>query len=193
LGVIARLSGTVSSISEGRVVLDVSGVGYLVAVPQKFAASLEEGQEVALFTHMHLAEGVMDLYGFPDQETKDFFLLLTSVTGIGSKLALAVVDAVPISALAAAIEEGKSDVVVQVPGVGKKIAERIVLELKGKVAAYTGLASGDQIGADADITEALRSLGYKRDEITSALKLVGDDVSGVEERLKAALRYLRKA
>lgn len=173
-------------------VLDVSGVGYLVSVPRKFADSLDISQEVAIFTHLHLAEGVMDLYGFPDQKTKDFFLLLTSVTGIGSKLALAVVDAVPISALAAAIEEGKADVVVQVPGVGKKIAERIVLELKGKVAEYTGLASADQIGADADIMEALRSLGYKRDEVAAALKLVGDEVSGVEERLKAALRFLRK-
>lgn len=189
---IARLEGTVSEVSEGRVVLSVSGVGYLVAVPKRYASSLEEGQEALIFTHLHLSEGVMDLYGFPDEQTKEFFLLLTSVTGIGSKLALAVVDAVPISALAAAIEEGKVDIVVQVPGVGKKIAERIVLELKGKVGSYTGLASGDQIGADADIVEALKSLGYKRDEVAGALKLVGDEVEGIEERLKAALRYLRK-
>lgn len=190
---IARLQGTVSDVSEGRVVLSVSGVGYLVSVPKRYAATLEIGQESGIFTHLHLAEGVMDLYGFPDVETKDFFLLLTSVGGIGSKLALTIVDSVPIAALAAAIEEGKADVVVQVPGVGKKLAERIVLELKGKTAPYAGLASASQIGADADIVEALKTLGYKRDEVAGALKLVGDEVEGVEERLKAALRYLRKA
>jgi len=190
--VIARLQGTVCEVSGGNVILMVGGVGHVVAVPGRYAATLDEGQEVTVHTHLHVAEGALDLYGFPDTDTKSFFLLLTSVSGIGSKLALAIVDAVPVNALAAAIEEGKTDVVVQVPGVGRKIAERIVLELKGKVAAYAGLASGDRIGADADIVEALRSLGYKRDEVAAALKLVGDETEGIEERLKAALRYLRK-
>lgn len=168
------------------------GVGYLVAVPKRHAASFSEGDEATLVTHLHVAEGVMDLYGFADEDTRGFFLLLTSVSGIGPRLALTIVDVAPIAALAAAIEEGKHDVVVQVPGVGKKLAERIVLELKGKAGAYAGSAHGEQISADNDIVEALKSLGYKRDEVQGALKLVGDDIVGVEERLKAALRYLRK-
>jgi Holliday junction DNA helicase RuvA len=190
--VIARLEGTVSSASEGKVVLSVGGVGYLVFVPKRHAATLAEGDSAVLMTHLQVSEGVMDLYGFPDTETRDFFLLLTSVSGIGSKLALTIVDQTPIAAFAAAIEEGKADVVTQVPGVGKKLAERIVLELKGKVTAYIGSAHGGQISADNDIVEALKSLGYKRDEVSGALKLVGDEVEGVENRLKAALRYLRK-
>lgn len=178
--------------ADGRVVLMAGGVGYLVMVPRRHAASLAAGEQAVLETHLHVAEGVMDLYGFPDEQTRGFFLLLVSVSGIGPRLALAIVDAVPIPALAAAIEEGKPEVVVQVPGVGKKLAERVVLELKGKAAGYVGDADGEQISADNDIVEALKSLGYKRDEVQSALKLVGDDVHGVEERLKAALRYLRR-
>ena len=189
---IARLTGTVAAVSEGKAVISVGGVGYLAAISKKHASFLREGEETTLFTHLHVAEGVMDLYGFPDEETKGFFLLLTSVSGIGPRLGLTIVDSVPINALAAAIEEGKTDVVVQVPGVGKKLAERIVLELKGKAGNFAGAAHGEQISADNDIVEALKSLGYKRDEVTGALKLVGDEIEGVEERLKAALRYLRK-
>lgn len=190
---IARLEGTVVAASDGKVVLVTGGVGYLVSVPKRHSQSLVEGDVVTLHTHLHVAEGVMDLYGFADEETREFFLLLTSVSGIGPRLALTIVDVVSIPALAAAIEEGKTDVVVQVPGVGKKLAERIVLELRGKAAPYTGLAHGEQISADNDIVEALKSLGYKRDEVQGALKLVGDEIEGVEERLKAALKYLRKA
>ena len=179
--------------SEGKVVLMTGGVGYLVSVPRRHASSLVPGDEAVLHTHLHVAEGVLDLYGFADEDIRGFFLLLTSVSGIGPRLALTIVDSVPIAALAAAIEEGKHDVVVQVPGVGKKLAERIVLELKGKAGAFAGAAHGEQISADNDIVEALKSLGYKRDEVQGALKLVGEEIVGVEERLKAALRYLRKA
>lgn len=189
---IARLEGTVATAEEGRVVLMAGGIGYLVSLPKRHAASLQEGDSAALHTYLHVAEGVLDLYGFADEESRGFFQLLISVSGIGPRLALTVVDAVPIPALAAAIEEGKSDVVMQVPGVGKKLAERIVLELKGKAEPYTGSAHGEQISADRDITEALKTLGYKREEVADALKLVGDEVQGVEERLKAALRYLRR-
>lgn len=189
---IARLQGLVAAASEGRVVLLVGGVGYLVFVSRKHGSSLGIGEEAVLETHMHVAEGVLDLYGFPDEGARGFFLLLLSVSGIGPRLALSILDTVPIAALAAAIEEGKPDVVVQVPGVGKKLAERIVLELKGKAAAYAGSADSEQISADNDIVEALKTLGYKRDEVQGALKLVDDDIHGVEERLKAALKYLRK-
>lgn len=189
---IARLEGTVAGTAEGKAIIAVGGVGYLVTVPRRFAASLAEGDAVTVPAHLHVAEGVLDLYGFPDEETKGFFQLLISVAGIGPKLALGIVDAAPIAGLAAAIEEGKPDVVVQVPGVGRKLADRIVLELKGKAAGFAGAAHGEQIDADNDIVEALKSLGYRRDETAAALKLVGDEIEGVEERLKAALKYLRK-
>lgn len=189
---IARLTGSVAALTEGKAVIEVGGVGYLVAVPKRHIGALRIGEQATLVTHLHVGEGILDLYGFPDEETRNFFLLLISVSGIGPRLALAILDGVTTTALAAAIEEGKTEVVVQVPGVGKKLAERIVLELKGKMALYVGSADGEQISADNDIVEALKSLGYKRDEVQGALKLIGDEIVGVEERLKAALRFLRR-
>lgn len=190
---IARLAGTVAVAGDGRLVVDVGGVGYAVATPRRLSASARVGEEVALATHLHVAEGVLDLYGFEDEHVRAFFLLLLSVAGIGPKLALSIVDQVPVPALAAALAEGKTDVVVQVPGVGKKLAERMVLELRGKVGEFIGGAHATQLNVDADIVEALRTLGYKREEIASALKLVDESIEGVEERLKATLRYLRKS
>jgi Holliday junction DNA helicase RuvA len=181
---IARLRGTaVASTAEG-LILDVGGVGYLVAATPSAARKADGGDEVTVETYLHVREDAMQLYGFADRDERELFVQLLTVNGIGPKVALAIVSGSPADELRRAIVREDTARFVAIPGIGKKTAERIVLELKEKVApdAVAVEAAGDVTARDA-----LVELGYSMFDAEAALATV-DRSLPVEEQVRQALR-----
>jgi Holliday junction DNA helicase RuvA len=199
--VIAHLRGRILEKQPTRVVVDVGGVGYDVAVPlSTFYGLGEPGTDVALRVHTHVREDALALYGFATSLELDLFDRLISISGIGPKLALAVLSGIEPLDLIGAIERGDLARLTAIPGVGKKTSERIVLELRDRLprAHVAATASGGAAGAPAlrdDLLSALMNLGYHRPlaekAVDSALKTVGRE-AGFEQTLKQALRELAK-
>jgi holliday junction DNA helicase RuvA len=200
--VIAHLRGRILEKQPTRVVVDVAGVGYDVAVPlSTFYGLGEPGAEVALRVHTHVREDALALYGFATALELDLFNRLISISGIGPKLALAVLSGIEPPDLVAAIERGDVARLTAIPGVGKKTSERIVLELRDRlprahpVAAAAGGDGGDGLVVRDDLLSALMNLGYHRPlaekAVDAALKTVGRE-AGFELTLKQALREVAK-
>jgi Holliday junction DNA helicase RuvA len=190
--VIYHLEGTITHAAEHFAVVDVHGCGYKVMMPRTALARLTVGVTAKIFTHQHTSETALDLYGFPREDILQFFEQLISVSGVGPKLALAILDAVELKDLAAAIEENRPDLIAQAPGVGRKTAERVILELRGKLAGLADESAVRRMDTDTDLIETLVSLGYKRDDARNALRSVSADIDAqdIEARLKKALGYL---
>jgi holliday junction DNA helicase RuvA len=182
---IARLRGTaVASTPEG-LVLDVGGVGYLVAATPTAVRKTGGAEEVTIETYLHVREDAMQLYGFADRDERELFVQLLSVNGIGPKVALAIVSGSPAADLRRAIVREDTARFVAIPGIGKKTAERIVLELKeklGPVETIAAMAGGDVVARDA-----LVELGWTAIDAERALLDV-DDTLPVEEQVRIALR-----
>lgn len=189
---IARVRGRVLAREEQSVIVDVGGVGLEVFVPAPLAASLTEGDEVRLFTHMHVRENELSLYGFAEREERDLFRLLLTVSGIGPRVALALLSAMSVPAIYRAIVEEEPGLLSRVPGIGRKTAEKIVLELRDRVPAVVAApeAAPALHAADADVIEALVSLGYSVVEAQRAVQGLPPDVTDVGERLRLALSRL---
>ncbi len=196
---IASLDGTVAAIALDSLVVEVAGVGYRVfAAPSVLAGSVP-GSRLKLFTHHVVREDLQALYGFRTVEELGFFGLLLTVTGVGPKVAMAIVGSRPTAELQLAIMQQDQAVLVSIPGIGKRLAERVIFELKEKVAA-AGVAASTASGAvagggatEGEIVAALQALGYSlgeaRDASRAALAEVGVG-STLEDRVKAALRSL---
>jgi Holliday junction DNA helicase RuvA len=192
---IYSVSGKLALKEDGFVVVEVGGLGVKLYASKQTIGALPAagsglGSEVKFFSHLNVKEDALDLYGFVTQEELNFFELLISVSGVGPRSALAILDVGPLNELSAAIKEGRPDLLTRAAGVGRKIAERVILELKSKVKAATSGAVVEKMQTDSDLVEALTSLGYRRDEARSALGKVDAAVTGTEDRLKAALRIL---
>jgi holliday junction DNA helicase RuvA len=184
---IAGLKGRIERKLDDAALVDVGGVIYRVNTS---AMTLEEigdaGEDVRLFTHLYVREDQLALFGFASPEELRFFETLIGVSGIGPKLALAILSRVRGEALAAAISGENADLLATVPGVGRKTAARLILELRGKLVPAGGLPA-----ADADVIEALRSLGYTTAEAHGALSRVPREAEmTVEDRVLSALREL---
>ena len=193
---IAFVEGTIVSIAGDSVIVQAGGVGYRVFGGPGTLAALKEGATHRLYTHHLVREDQQALYGFRTTEELAFFEMLTTVTGVGPKVALAIVSARPVSDLQLAIFQGDEGVLTAVSGVGKKLAARIVLELKEKVSA-AGAAGGSGPGASAEseIVGALQALGYTASEARSAASAALSALpvgASLEERVKASLRILRR-
>jgi holliday junction DNA helicase RuvA len=200
--VIAHLRGKVFSKQPNRVVVDVSGVGYDVFVPlSTFYGMGEPGTETALRIHTHVREDALQLFGFATALEQELFERLISVSGIGPKVALAVLSGIEPKELLRAIERGDLARLTAIPGVGKKTSERIVLELKDRlprVSADAAPVAGDGDSTPAplqdDVISALVNLGYHRPlaekAASSAVRVAPD--AGFERTLKQALRELAK-
>ena len=189
---IARLRGTIESIAKDSVVVGVGGVGFLVHPSAAARVHLGGvGQAVELFTHLHVRENELSLYGFVSEQELALFDLLLSVKGVGPRVALAVLASGPPDVLRAAIANEQTDVLTRVPGVGTRTAKAIILHLKDKVGA--GLAPAPvsyMTDADAELVGALTGLGYSVVEAQSALASLPRDPSiPLEERLRQALAY----
>lgn len=188
---IYSISGIVRKKSDERVVLEVGGIGLvLAATPRTLKLLPEEGARTSVFSYLHVKEDALDLYGFSTEEERSFFELLLTVSGVGPKSALAVLEVAELTKLKAAIQESRPDLLTRASGIGKKTAERIVLELKTKISA---LHSGEAIEAmegDSDIVEALSGLGYRKEEVREAISKLPLHVKEFDSRLKGALKLL---
>ena len=195
---IASVAGSVAAIAVDSVILEVGGIGYRVYVSPSTLATAAAGGTLKLFTHHVVREDLQALYGFRTVEELGFFGLLLTVTGVGPKVALAIVGSRPTAELQLAIMQQDQAVLVSIPGIGKKLAERVIFELKEKVAA-AGVAAidvaGSPAGGEGDVVGALQALGYSlpeaREASRIAITLAGTDTS-LEERVKAALRVLAR-
>ena len=175
----------------GEVLVEVGGVGYRVAVPSGAFAALEPGGPAFLFTHLVVREDALSLYGFPDREQRDTFEALMSATGVGPKLALAILSAHSPAALRRAVIEGDLDALTLVPGVGKRTAQRLMIELAAKLGTTAPELDtpGGGPSARAEVRAALEGLGYGTEEVREVLGALSGD-GPVEVMLKEALKLL---
>jgi Holliday junction DNA helicase RuvA len=198
--VIASLDGTVSAVFADSLILEVGGVGYRVFCAPAVLATVRTGERAKLFTHHLVREDAQALYGFLTPEELGFFGLLLTVTGVGPKVALAIVGSRAVGDLQLAILSDDLALLTAVPGVGRKLAARVVLELKEKVAAAGvaagAAAGGGAAGGESEVVAALLALGYSAAEARQASREALMDLtagSRLEDRVKAALRTLLKA
>ncbi|MBI3927382.1 MAG: Holliday junction branch migration protein RuvA [Armatimonadetes bacterium] len=194
---ISHLQGTVDQVSIGLVVVDVAGVGFAVRVPRTTSAGLSEGQKVRLSTHLSVRQDDMTLYGFSSQPERELFRLLTTISGIGPKLALNILSSVSPPELAAAVLDEDWKTLTSIPGIGNRTARRIVVELCEKIAELAPL--GKKTPADSLEREAeavLLSLGCTDAEASSAVRQACERISekaSVERLVMEAMRVLGEA
>ena len=191
---IGRLSGILLEKNPPQLLLDCSGVGYEVDVPMSTFYNLPPiGEKVVLLTHLAVREDAHLLYGFGTVEERNAFKHLIKISGIGARTALSVLSGMSVADLGQAITVQEAGRLTKIPGIGKKTAERLLLELKGKLGADLGAAGIMQHSdATADILNALIALGYSDKEAALALKQVPAG-TGVSEGIKLALKALSKA
>lgn len=187
---IGRLRGTLVDKSDGFVVVDVAGVGYVVAVTPRTMSSLPPvGEEAVLHTHLHVREDQLSLFGFDTASDKELFALLLGVSGVGPKVGLAILATMTPDQLRIAVVSGDTAALTAVPGIGKRSAEKLMVELRPKMEVALDAASGS--GPIAEVREALASLGYAPDEIRDTLATMSHDLP-VEDMLKRSLQQLGK-
>ena len=194
---IASVEGRVGAVAFDSLVVEVGGIGYRVFAAPAILATAQPGSTIKLFTYHLVREDQQSLFGFRTTEDLGFFNLLLTVTGVGPKVALAIVGSRPTPDLQLAIMAQDQAVLVSIPGIGKKLADRIIFELKEKVAAAgisAGALAGSGIGAsESEVVGALQALGYSLAEAREASRIALSDtkIGGtLEDRVKAALRSL---
>jgi holliday junction DNA helicase RuvA len=190
---IGRLSGTLLEKNPPQLLVDVQGVGYEVDVPMSTFYNLPGvGEKVVLFTHQAIREDAHLLFGFGNAEERAVFRQLIKISGVGARTALSILSGMSIADLAQAVTLQESGRLVKVPGIGKKTAERLLLELKGKLGADIGAGGARPVhDAQSDILNALIALGYSDKEALLALKTVPAG-AGVSDGIKQALKALSK-
>lgn len=188
---INSLHGTVTHKDLHMIVVDVNGVGFKVFTPTETALDAVLNKPITLWTHLSVRENALDLFGFKDKESLDVFGLLITISGIGPKTALGILNVASVEMLEQAISENDTSYLTRVSGIGKKNAEKIVLELQGKLIS-SSKDKGLNLRAEGDALEALVSLGYSEREARESLKKVGKDIENTSERVKQALKLLSK-
>lgn len=185
---ISHLTGTIIHKNDRYAVLDVGGVGYKVFVPVGTLRELKLEKKTSIWTHLAIRENSHDLYGFSDKETLELFELLITVSGIGPKTALNVLNVINGETLRRAVSSGDLAYLTKVSGLGKKIAEKIVIELKEKLGSAE--TTDHDLKGEADALEALKSLGYSEREAREAVKKVSGENLNTSEKVKKALKIL---
>jgi Holliday junction DNA helicase RuvA len=187
---IGRLTGTLAEKSPPQLLIDVNGVGYEVDVPMSSFYNLPGlGERVTLLTHFIVREDAQILFGFLTHDERQTFRQLIKITGVGPRMALSLLSGLSVGELAQAVARQETARLVKVPGIGKKTAERLLLELKGKLADALVAPATVASDAQADILQALIALGYSDREAAAALKSLPPDAS-VSEGIKLALKSL---
>jgi len=184
---IAKLNGTADELYLDKLIVVTSGVGYLVYTTTQTLANVRLGQTITLYTHHAIRETAMDLYGFLDRETLSFFELLLSISGIGPKSALGILNAAPIETLRSGIQSGDASHLTKVSGIGKKSAEKIILELRDKLGSID--TGGDNLLGSGDAIEALTALGYSLPDARAVIQKMDPNAS-TEDMVKRALKQL---
>jgi Holliday junction DNA helicase RuvA len=183
---IGTLRGVVSAVMRDTVIVDTGAIGYGVFVPVSVLAKAKEGDQVYLWTHLAVRENAEDLYGFETREELSWFEMLISVSGIGPKSALSILNAVDVASLSRAIGAKDAAGLSRAYGIGKKTAEKIVLELREKVAAEP--MTKESGGIDGDVIDALVGLGYSVREARDAVHALPASVEGTENKVREAIR-----
>ncbi|MEK9183934.1 MAG: Holliday junction branch migration protein RuvA [Patescibacteria group bacterium] len=186
------LSGQLLSKKENFAVVSAGGIGYKVFITHRTAKNLPlTGSGVSLFSYLHVKEDALDLYGFLDESDLHLFEKLIQVNGVGPKTALGVMAISSSDNLIAAINEGKIDLLTRASGIGKKTGERIILELKGKLASLNSAGTVRLMESDLDLEEALVSLGYSKQQAQRGIAQLDSQIKGLETRLMAALKIIK--
>lgn len=191
---IGRIAGVLIEKNPPQILVDCQGVGYDVDVPMSTFYNLPAlGEKVVLLTHLAIREDAHVLFGFATAEERSTFRQLIKISGVGARTALSILSGMTVADLSQAISLQEAGRLTRVPGIGKKTAERLLLELKGKLGADLGVAASIAAGDhSADILNALLALGYSDKEAVQAMKLVPAG-SGVSDGIKAALKALSKS
>lgn len=188
---IARIEGIIVHIDEKFIIVDVSGVGYKLSISPEALTSSVLGDHSSFWVHTAVRENSIDLYGFRNINELSFFELLLDVSGIGPRSALGIISLAPIDTIKRAIATGDVSYLNKVSGIGKKTAEKIIIELRDKLQNFKD--SNDTpstLREESDILEALKSLGYSQNEARDALKQIPPTIDGANARIKEALRIL---
>jgi holliday junction DNA helicase RuvA len=190
---IGRITGTLAQKAPPLVLVDVHGVGYEISVPMSTFFNLPAlGESVVLLTHFVVREDAQILFGFLTLQERATFVELVKISGVGPRTALSILSGLSVGELAQAVTRQDAARLVKVPGIGKKTAERLLLELKGKLGPDLALPAADALSDNqGDIAQALQALGYNEREAQAALKALPVDV-GVSEGIKLALRALNR-
>ena len=196
------LSGTVAHIAPNLAVIDCGGVGYACQTTTNTLSMLKTGEKGKLFTHLSVREDGVELYGFAGQDELNLFRLLLSVSGVGPKAALSILSSGTPAHLAMSIITGDEKALTCAPGIGKKIAQRVILELKDKLAKDSGITAGESYGGTgvtvipenkfSEATAALAVLGYSGAEAAAALKGIDMEHLTLEQIIKQALKVMMK-
>lgn len=187
---IGYIEGILVSVEPKSILIKTGGIGYRIFTTSEIIETLRNKKEtVSLHTHLAVRENSLDLYGFLSKEDCDFFELLITIPGIGPKSALSVLNIVSVRTLIAAVSKNDVSYLTKVSGIGKKTADKIILELRDKVSKDN---SGFVLSEDGDVLEALKSLGYSERDIREVLKQIPESVSDTKFRVKEGLKLLGK-
>ena len=191
---IASLKGRIDAIGKDYLVVGVGGIGFKVYVPTSVLETSEGlGRQVELFTHLHVRENDLTLYGCGSEDALALFELLLGVSGVGPRLALTMLSTMSPDSLRLSIAQGNAVALTRVPGIGPKMAKKIVFHLKDKIAAEVGPEAVPFLtDADAEVIAALTSLGYSVVEAQSAIQTLPAEEMEIEERVRSALAYFAK-
>lgn len=187
---IIYLKGQVKAKNDNFIILLVNDIGYKIFVPNILLQELREGKEAELYLYHHHYETGVDLYGFKTQEELEFYEQLLKIGGIGPKSALGVLAIAPLGEIKKSIIHGDPELLIKVSGVGRKTAEKIVVELKDKVSVTKSLGRSGTIKGTGQVLEALITLGYSAFEARNALRKIDPAMESVEEKVKACLKVL---
>jgi Holliday junction DNA helicase RuvA len=187
---IASIEGKVAATYPDHLVVVVGGIGYKVFVPRS-TVIVREGDDIYLHTEMIVREDLIALYGFASLTERDTFIRLITVSGVGPKMALAILGTMTIDSLRNAVASGQPELLTRVPGIGKKMAEKIVFELKDKLRGADGIISATAVSdVNKDVLDALVGFGYSLAEAQAALEALPPDTpNNFEERMRRALQY----
>jgi Holliday junction DNA helicase RuvA len=189
---IGRLTGIIDSHIRNPLIIDIHGVGYVVHVPERYLASVKPGRQHTLFIHSHIREDAFDLYGFATEQELVLFELLLTVSGIGPKTALSVVDR-GVNAVETAVRKSDVDFFTTIPRLGTKNAQKIIIELKSKLGSSKMLdLTGTDSSETKQIIEALTTMGFDKNEIREALKKLDAKDVTVEQKIRHTLKLLAK-
>jgi len=188
---IAKLTGKIEYTKDNWIIVDVAGVGYKVYLTDFTLGKVSGQTEGSFFIYTYVREDILALYGFIGLDEKEMFELLISISGIGPKAAMGILSMADPASIQTAILNNDTSILTRVSGVGKKTAERVVLELQNKVADIS-ISERENVVSDSEAVEALMSMGYSSSQAREALKNVPGDLNSVEEKIKFALKEIGK-
>lgn len=187
---IAHIKGNIISVEEKFIIIETNGIGYKVFLSADTILECKQGEYKSFWTYLAVRENSLDLYGFPTKEENSFFELLLDVSGIGPKSALSILNVAPVDTLKKAIATGDTGYLNKVSGIGKKTAEKIIIELRDKLQSYKNEEGTQSLRDEGDIIEALKSLGYSQIEARDTVKKIPSEIEKTSEKIKAALKIL---